>query len=176
MRHLNNGTDHRHSKSCCDQSSPARRTTRGVSMWFECLLDLREACPASHPLTLAECRWLGHVSPLTQASWSLASCGQGLFITSLSGGQLSQTPMVLACSSVMGSWWVPAVHIIKTHVHGFFDTDLHQVSWHFATHEAVRPNKISVENPFKMGFCFYPTLKMPIGHHRGCLNNPIFSN
>ena len=26
MRHLNNGTDHRHSKSCCDQSSPARRT------------------------------------------------------------------------------------------------------------------------------------------------------
>ena len=28
VRHLNNGTDHRHSKSCCDQSSPARRTTR----------------------------------------------------------------------------------------------------------------------------------------------------
>ena len=26
MRHLNYGTDHRHSKSCCDQSSPARRT------------------------------------------------------------------------------------------------------------------------------------------------------
>ena len=26
MRHLNNGTDHRHSKSCCDQSSPTRRT------------------------------------------------------------------------------------------------------------------------------------------------------
>ena len=28
MRHLNNGTDHRHSKSRCDQSSPARRTIR----------------------------------------------------------------------------------------------------------------------------------------------------
>ena len=28
VRHLNNGTDHRHSKSCCDQSSPARRTMR----------------------------------------------------------------------------------------------------------------------------------------------------
>ena len=26
VRHLNNGTDHRHSKSCCHQSSPARRT------------------------------------------------------------------------------------------------------------------------------------------------------
>ena len=26
VRHLNNGTVHRHSKSCCDQSSPARRT------------------------------------------------------------------------------------------------------------------------------------------------------
>ena len=30
--------------------------------------------------------------------------------------------------------------IIKTHVRGFFDTDLHEVSWHFATHEAVRPS------------------------------------
>ena len=30
--------------------------------------------------------------------------------------------------------------IMKTHVRGFFDTDLHEVSWHFATHEAVRPS------------------------------------
>ena len=30
MRHLNNGTDHRHSKSRCDQSSPARRTITDV--------------------------------------------------------------------------------------------------------------------------------------------------
>ena len=30
--------------------------------------------------------------------------------------------------------------ITKTHVRGFFDTDLHEVSWHFATHEAVRPS------------------------------------
>ena len=28
VRHLNNGTDRRHSKSSCDQSSPARRTKR----------------------------------------------------------------------------------------------------------------------------------------------------
>ena len=28
---------------------------------------------------------------------------------------------------------------METHVRGFFDTDLHEVSWHFATHEAVRP-------------------------------------
>ena len=26
--------------------------------------------------------------------------------------------------------------ITKTHVRGFFDTDLHEVSWHFATHSA----------------------------------------
>ena len=44
VRHLNNGTDHRHSKSCCDQSSPARRTTRKVYISnFEvepkCLID-----------------------------------------------------------------------------------------------------------------------------------------
>ena len=31
-------------------------------------------------------------------------------------------------------------NIIKTHVRGFFDTDLHEVSWHFATHEAIRPS------------------------------------
>ena len=30
VRHLNKGTDHRHSKSCCDQSSPARRTIMGA--------------------------------------------------------------------------------------------------------------------------------------------------
>ena len=30
--------------------------------------------------------------------------------------------------------------IIQTHVRGNFDTDLHEVSWHFATHEAVRPS------------------------------------
>ena len=29
----------------------------------------------------------------------------------------------------------------KPHVHGFFDTDLNEVSWHLATHEAVRPSE-----------------------------------
>ena len=33
VRHLNNGTDHRHSKSCCDKSSPARRTMRKSRAW-----------------------------------------------------------------------------------------------------------------------------------------------
>ena len=27
--------------------------------------------------------------------------------------------------------------MIKTHVRVFLDTDIHEVSWHFATHEAV---------------------------------------
>ena len=40
MRHLNNGTDHRHSKSRCDQSSPARRTI----MWM-----LLSACIKTSP-------------------------------------------------------------------------------------------------------------------------------
>ena len=31
VRRLNNGTDHRHSKSCCDQSSPARRTITPIT-------------------------------------------------------------------------------------------------------------------------------------------------
>ena len=34
----------------------------------------------------------------------------------------------------------PLGTITKSHVRGFFDTDLHEVSWHFATHEAVRPS------------------------------------
>ena len=34
---LDNGTDHNHSKSCCDQSSPARRTTISSANWpLEC--------------------------------------------------------------------------------------------------------------------------------------------
>ena len=36
--------------------------------------------------------------------------------------------------------WLECSFIMKTHVRGFFDTDLHEVSWHFATHEAVRPS------------------------------------
>ena len=35
--------------------------------------------------------------------------------------------------------------MIKTHVRGFFDTDLHEVSWYFATHEAVRPSGFLVQ-------------------------------
>ena len=34
MRHWNNGTDHRHSKSSCDKSSPARRTIKCLSVWY----------------------------------------------------------------------------------------------------------------------------------------------
>ena len=37
VRHLNNGTDHRHSKSCCDQSSPARRTIMDATSLRQCL-------------------------------------------------------------------------------------------------------------------------------------------
>ena len=79
-------------------------------MLSEFLLDLREAHPAwywplhdTHWPLLIAADW-GMCHPPTQASWSLARCGQELFITSLSSGQLSQTPMVLACSSLMGSW------------------------------------------------------------------------
>ena len=39
VRHWNNGTDHRHSKSCCDKSSPARRTMKDVY----CVEDIKPA-------------------------------------------------------------------------------------------------------------------------------------
>ena len=75
---------------------------------------LHDTDPCITPLTLAKCSWLVSCvtrspSP-TQASWSLVGCGQGLFITSLRGGQLSQTPMVLACSSLMGFY--PKAHTL----------------------------------------------------------------
>ena len=45
---------------------------------------------------------------------------------------------------------------MKTHVRGFCDTDLHEVSWHFATHEAVLSStdrvKISVKEAIRKGF------------------------
>ena len=55
------------------------------------------------------------------------------------------------------------LYILKTHVHGFFDTNLHEVIWHFATHEAVRRSglqvklltdrvKISVKEPMQNEF------------------------
>ena len=46
VRHWNNGTDHRHSKSCCDKSSPARRTItppfrqNNVAMTFGVIMTL----------------------------------------------------------------------------------------------------------------------------------------
>ena len=64
--------------------------------------------------------------------------------------------------------FLPWKIIIKTHVRGFFDTDFYAVSWHFATHEAVRPSGFLVQltewrlvskKPFKMFSCCYPTLK-----------------
>ena len=39
---------------------------------------------------------------------------------------------------------------MKTHVRGFFDTDLHEVSWHFATDRV----KISVKEAIQNGFVF----------------------
>ena len=56
---------------------------------------------------------------------------------------------------MMSVYW----YMIKPHVHGFFDTDLHEVSWHFATHEAIRHischwHDISVKEAIQNGFLF----------------------
>ena len=51
-------------------------------------------------------------------------------------------------------------NIIKTHVRGFFDTDLYKVNWHFATHKAKwilnSPDrvKISVREAIQNGLMF----------------------
>ena len=45
VRHLNNGTDHHHSKSCCDQSSPARRTITMTSIGSRSNFELTKDTP-----------------------------------------------------------------------------------------------------------------------------------
>ena len=47
----------------------------------------------------------------------------------------------------------PVHYIIKTHVRGFFDTDLHEFSWHFALSSTDRV-KISVKEAIQNGFLF----------------------
>ena len=53
---------------------------------------------------------------------------------------------------------LPGNYIMKTHVRGFFDTDLHEVSWHFETAEWVLSStdrvKISVKEAIQNGFLF----------------------
>ena len=61
VRHLNNGTDHRHSKSCCDQSSPARRTINQTRLPYNPRADYRFA-PSQCETSLqsnAVSHWLG---------------------------------------------------------------------------------------------------------------------
>ena len=44
----------------------------------------------------------------------------------------------------------------KTHVHGFFETDLHEVSWHFALWVLSSTDrvKISAKEAIQNGFLF----------------------
>ena len=52
-------------------------------------------------------------------------------------GMVGPTGMKQKVNALVGYW---IRYIIKTHVRGFFDSDLHEISWHFATHEAIRPS------------------------------------
>ena len=54
-------------------------------------------------------------------------------------------------------WWLCQRWniMIKIHVHGFFDTDLHEVSWHFATGSKFNwQSESSVREPIQNGFLF----------------------
>ena len=72
VRHLNNGTDHRHSKSCCDQSSPARRTITNhnprIRTWIKCPMysSTRKWC-----LCIVSSPHLGDKSINTEQTWKL---------------------------------------------------------------------------------------------------------
>ena len=62
----------------------------------------------------------------------MATLGVGVILSS----HIVMVTMILIVTYI----WKKKFYIMKTHVRGFFDTDLHEVSWHFATHEAVRPS------------------------------------
>ena len=79
VRHLNNGTDHRHSKSRCDQSSPARRTTIETS---NCESTQTRITKATWLLCAPTSRWrdspeyVGHSTTCWRARTSAKYTGQ----------------------------------------------------------------------------------------------------
>ena len=86
MRHWNNGTDHRHSKSCYDKSSPARRTinisiTRNKDTFKILTIE-------SYPTMACLNGWWGHLMILNIAFWhdihlsKFLLCGYCMLVTS----------------------------------------------------------------------------------------------
>ena len=87
VRHLNNGTDHRHSKSCCDQSSPARRTMTKLVLWQlsvsvdECTKQTKQATGLDAWASRVKCpaRFVSHIHEICIYIWVVYSLC--LFIT-----------------------------------------------------------------------------------------------
>ena len=72
-----------------------------------------------------------------------------------------------ALVNAVGGLFAQCKYIIKTHVRGFFDTDLHEVSWHFATHEAAQnlhPNTSPPTHPNPPNPPTHPTTPNPNIH------------
>ena len=82
MRHLNNGTDHRHSKSCCDQSSPARRTINirweislsPFHIYFE--VTMMSTVPCSNTGKHDYVIWINHVTVTSHERHGVSGHGQ----------------------------------------------------------------------------------------------------
>ena len=70
VRHLNNRTDHRHSKSRCDQSSPARRTMkRSVQIMHKKFFMMMTSSMTSYILTC------GYISVCVHIDGFARNCG-----------------------------------------------------------------------------------------------------
>ena len=66
------------------------------------------------------------------------------------------SPKLISKLNIMRSCLPTTYFITKTHVRGFFDPDLHEVSWHFAT-QVLSSNdrvKINVKEAIQNGFLF----------------------
>ena len=101
VRHWNNGTDHRHSKSCCDKSSPARRTMKSVlSIW-------NIFCPACRTSLITTRFWVVVICPIikcvTVLEFSFILYDLCLFITIFN--------FILNCVPIV-TFWIFTYHKI----------------------------------------------------------------
>ena len=58
-------------------------------------------------------------------------------------------------------------------MHGFFDTDLHEVSWHFATHEVVMPSGFYVQVTERSEVSSPGELNLDPTWHKGLMDGKI---
>ena len=122
VRHLNNGTDHRHSKSCCDQSSPARRTIN-IKNW----------------LAYISCIWhLLTTMPGEMTAIGLAHCGLGMPFGNTDLGQHWWKQLLVTRARFLSLTWSKLRLCSANHRAGYFSNlacDWLSIVWAYSKQE-----------------------------------------